>query len=292
LELNTHIPQMPEVSLLIESSSQVIIQTMYRYIELMAMLPVGSDLAKINFRNVAEGSIIVSARTYSGVRTKEDLPENRQRFSIATMYFENQDEVQNIIQLLIDQKLARVHVTKVIDLLGRPDSPNKVIQSFVSMFVGKKWCRISERYAAPQLAKEYDYFINLIHEKVYPPFFFNDEISTVSSFAFLQERFNDNFPGEIVQGIEENGNEIQISYQTIVDGCSAAFGCDRQLFINALQELRRNSENSSACSRLLHKSGTGDEQWREILSANANTLFSLIFDCWSYSALKPFNNSL
>ena len=262
------------------------------YWELLTFLPVGWDEAKLNTADNTTGRVILSPRTYIGQQAKNNEAPAGQRYSPLIFTLPGGiTEWESLISIFARQRTTRVSITRIIDLIGKPNNPAKAAAtSVVCCFIGEQWQLISFGFLTKILDETHSDFIKLIKNRVFPPIFFSDEINTLSSYMFLQNRISGRLPEIPALFADAIPDPITLSTEFICDLIAKVMASSRQEIDMLVSEIKTNNEIAMDIARLLYQTGIKkEEDLQKVLAPWLNNdLIKILFTNSSFSGIKPF----
>lgn len=167
-------------------------------LQLATLLPVGGDDARV-LMFPDSGRIATCPRTFAGLGpvlpVDDDL--NQARYSIRSFVADDPArEIALIRAGCAAAGSARARMTRVVDLVGRPDAPAPAAgMSYACAWLDGHWDHIAVGYHAERVdEREHAGFLGLLRTRLEPHEFHVAEGSTLASAAFLAERLAGQVP--------------------------------------------------------------------------------------------------
>jgi hypothetical protein len=226
------------------------------YRDMFTLIPIGQDSARILLFDDTS-RVAICPRTYAGLG--EVIPDLAlQRYSIGSWIAPGgAAEIRKIREECIRRRTGRVSVTRVLDMVGDPESPlPSPYASYVSTFLGRDWAHITVGYLGLRLDEnEHKRFRDRIIERLNPLPFGTDETNTLASPAFLANRLTR--AGVSTAAATQAGSADQ---RSVTEGaaylaCAHAFGVSSHEMRNAIEEACGDRTAIIGLFSSLHASG-------------------------------------
>lgn len=264
-----------------------------RYWDLQTLMPVGKAMSKVNSLDSYTATVMFFTRSYIGDPRLEKLSVNANaRYSIRQFELGGgAEEVGELTRLMAEQRLARVLTSKIIDLLQHGRGPFKLgPMSYTCHCIGKAWRKVLMFGNYWEVDDEHKDFKDLIIDRLYPSFFFSDEINNLSSFHFLNNRLRKIMGGEQTCGIHWNFDGETHARRIALDSCAAAFDSSPSIAAAALAAARKQRNAAYLLGTYLYETGcTGKTDLYDSLTRSAAAPCMPVFaDAAAFSGIKPF----
>lgn len=257
------------------------------------LLPIGSDEARMLLMQNSE-YVGICPRTYVGKRRPDGREDasNLPRYSSRFWPMEGGENEKNRLRRLFGREgTDRLSATRVIDLVGLPNSPDQSRMSFICYFLGESYIHISEwGNSFANQADEYPEFAEMLRRRCMQAEIFQDEQNTLGSVKFLAERLQraDALPQDLEELLTLDTKELAINASH--EAASAAFTCgDQSRFYTAYEESMAMPQVRRAIARVVHACGFGLTPTDEPVLAKS-ALASLFISPDSFSGIRPFNS--
>jgi hypothetical protein len=265
---------------------EVISQLFGHYLEMISLLPVGKDMARLVLFN--DGRAMVCPRTYIGLEEpKEDnsLP----RYSVRSFPLDGgateTDSVRRACGLL---GTARLHVTRIIDLTGHAKSPNERPNvSYVCLFLGDKWHRVTlgDIQGSNRIGDE---FIQALRRRaLHPPF--PNESETLRSPRTLAGRILETRKDSHYAELALRFDKDALSFTVALTAVARAFGSLDREVQDATSSTLTNARYRIDLADYLFSTGMGKINQNH--PALRTPLAAVTFSTESLSGIKPFGVS-
>ena len=262
------------------------------YLHLITLLPVGKDMARLVFLG-EDSRVIVCPRAYIGSNEAEE-PESMSRYSPRSFKLEGGEQETMLLRRYCGElKTARVLVTHVLDLFGHSDSPTQEANSsYVCMFLGDKWQRVTVGDSPSSIGPEYSTFISLIKKRVLSSSDFEDEEKMVRSPGFLADRLLTVNPNsKFAKYVVEQFDKQVLAREVALEGAMKAFSVeDKDGFQKSISETLKDSPARIQLADYLHGTGVGGSSTAKY-SAIKKSLARAIIKVNSFSGIQPFGGT-
>ena len=264
-----------------------------RYWDLQTLLPVGKTMSKVNRKDKDTGRVMISTRSYIGdPRLEKVNVDARERYSIRVFELNGgKKEAEELVRLMAEQRLARVLTTKVIDLLQHGRGPLKTgPMAYTCYCIRESWRLIFMMGYQFELNDDEKGLKDLIIDRLYPSFYFFDEINNLSSFRFLSDRLRESLDGEQIPGIPWDFDGTAHARRIGLESCATAFGSSPATVASVLAAAREVKNIGRVLGTYLYETGSGGTSalYDRLVHSVAAPWMAVFADPAAFSGIKSF----
>lgn len=263
------------------------------YMQENALLPIGACASKLLFLE-AQGRIGLGVRTYTGhaaPATPNPAAPGRHdpRYNYRFWTLPGGDaEAERLRQACGRAGTARLSVTRIIDLAGRPDLPFALRgTSYLCGFLGADFSVVLPWGTNKDVASENPAFAETLRHRLLPPFGIADEASTTANLAFLAKRVLELDPSDAGANAANSFDFETLALKVAYAGVARSVGTSVEVFASIYEETMKHSACRRALARVLHYTGRGMDSGEEQYPVDKR-LAELLIDMSSFSGVKPF----
>lgn len=287
--------------------------TLARQQEWSGLLPIGSDKSRLVFLGNSGRVSLVVRTYYYDVKGPEAVPAAaaetganpdpaspaaealEPRYNIRSWLLEGGEvEADCLRQAFGRAGTARVHVTRIFDLVGHPSAPRAPDSgSYICAFLPPDFIYVMDGLTKADISKSHPAFAKMLASRVFPPFAFPNEEATIASLAFLgdrakRSRFNPRLPAP-----PSDDSLAELSQDVAFSGAALAFaGGSVEKFRSAYEAAMQAPAYRVGIARLLYASGLSlpleKDYAVEQPALKGKSLSKLVFSSAACSAVTPF----
>jgi hypothetical protein len=273
-----------------------------RQLEWNRLLPIGSDRARLLFLSTP-GLVGLMVRTYGGDAEKAaaagTAPNAAQafkpRYNTRFWYLEGGEaEADRLRQAFGRAGTARVHVTRIVDLVGHRDAPRYPdTGSYICAFLPPDFSLVVDGLTKKEITQSHPDFARLLASRLFPPVAYPNEEATIASLAFLGERAQRSRCNPPSPASPSDDSLADLSRSIAFHGAALAFaGGSVERFQTAYEAAMQARAYRVGISNLLYASGRslplpGDFA-ADQRALKGQALSKLVFGTAACSAVTPF----
>ena len=263
------------------------------YMQDNALLPIGACASKLLFLE-APGRIGLGVRTYAShaaPATPNPAAPGRHdpRYNYRFWTLPGGDaEAEKLRRVCGRAGSARLSVSRIIDLAGRPDLPFALRgTSYLCGFLGADFAVVLPWGTDKDVARDNPAFVETLRHRLLPPFGIADEASTTANLAFLAKRVLTLDPSDIGANAAISLDIVGLALRVGYAGVARAVSTTVDVFASIYAETMKHSACRRAMARVLHSTGRGTASGEEPDLVDKR-LVELLIDTSSFSGVKPF----